>query len=121
MTLEELALWRRLRGNALGWRIRRQEPIGRYIVDSVCHARRLVIEVDGDWHHWRRSDEERRLYLERLGYRVLRFSNRQVRFELEQVVRAIRAHLEDPALGRAGHLSDSDLVRSPRRGEYPTP
>ena len=80
-TCAATSLWKRerfgkrLRRNAFGWRFRRQEPIGPYIVDFVCHSRWLVIEVDGDWHHWRRVDEERRLYLERLGYRVLRFSN----------------------------------------------
>jgi very-short-patch-repair endonuclease len=95
LTLEERALWHRLRGSALGWRFRRQEPIGPYIVDFVCHARWLVVEIDGEWHYWRRVDEERRRYLKQLGYQVLRFSNWQVRFELEQVIRAIHVHLEN--------------------------
>ena len=48
MTYPEQKLWRRLR--KLDAHIRRQAPLGRYIVDFVCHRACLVIEVDGGIH-----------------------------------------------------------------------
>lgn len=58
----------------MGWRFRRQEPIGPYIVDFVCVTGRLVIEMDGEGHGGP-YDRQRDAYLERLGFRVLRFEN----------------------------------------------
>ena len=50
-TEAEKALWRHLRGKQFGGlKFRRQEPIGPYIVDFVCYARSVVIEVDGGQH-----------------------------------------------------------------------
>jgi Protein of unknown function (DUF559) len=41
-------IWSALRGHRTnGASFRRQTPIGPYIVDFVCHAARLVIEIDG--------------------------------------------------------------------------
>lgn len=41
----EKALWRQLRSKQMGdLKFRRQEPIGRYIVDFVCYERRLIRE-----------------------------------------------------------------------------
>ncbi len=63
-----------VRRERLGWGFRRQEPIGPYIVDFVCVTRRLVIEMDGEGHGGP-YDRKRDAYLERLGFRVLRFEN----------------------------------------------
>ncbi|MFA4915083.1 MAG: DUF559 domain-containing protein [Syntrophales bacterium] len=47
----EQKLWRYLRARQLeGLKFRRQQPIGKYIVDFVCFERGLVIEVDGGQH-----------------------------------------------------------------------
>ena len=44
-------MWMKLRElRALGFRFRRQAPIGRYIVDFVSYVSRVVIEVDGGQH-----------------------------------------------------------------------
>ena len=48
MTSAETYVWTLVRGKRLGWKFRRQEPIGPYIVDFVCIGRRLVVELDGD-------------------------------------------------------------------------
>ncbi len=46
-TEAELLLWRYLRVMQLkGLSFRRQERIGNYIGDFVCHETRLVVEVD---------------------------------------------------------------------------
>src|ERR1700712_4878786 len=47
----ERILWSELRDHRLnGAGFRRQVPIGNYIADFVCHAARLVIELDGGQH-----------------------------------------------------------------------
>jgi len=47
-TRTEAKLWERLRHFDI--RIRRQAPIGAYVVDFACLRARLVIEVDGGVH-----------------------------------------------------------------------
>jgi very-short-patch-repair endonuclease len=75
----ERILWSELRGNRLnGASFRRQVPIERYIADFVCHAAKLVIELDGGQHfsdEGERADQRRSAVIEAKGFRVLRFSN----------------------------------------------
>ena len=50
-TEAERRLWALLRDRRLArYKFRRQVPIGRYIVDTVCTERRLIIELDGSQH-----------------------------------------------------------------------
>ena len=80
----ERALWRSLRSaRFLGYPFRRQQPMGPYIVDFVCRSARLVIEVDGG-HHAAQvlRDRKRSAWLRGLGYRVIRFTDREVLTEL---------------------------------------
>src|SRR5690349_19824573 len=80
MTRAETLLWRYLKANHFdGLSFRRQTPMGRYIVDFVCHAARMVIELDGDTHDFeaqRHGDGERDAWLASRGYVVQRFSNK---------------------------------------------
>ena len=74
----------------LGYRFRRQAPIGPYIVDFVCFENRLVIEVDGGQHVERADyDAERTAWLESAGFRVIRFWNNQVLQEKDAIREAI--------------------------------
>lgn len=50
MTPAEEVLWKRLRNRQLGFKVRRQHPIGRFITDFYCAEARLAIEIDGDTH-----------------------------------------------------------------------
>ena len=77
-TSAEDILWWELRNGRLGFRFRRQEPIGPYIADFLCKAARLVVEVDGDTHRNDAVDAARDRDLEALGYRVIRFSNSEI-------------------------------------------
>ena len=75
-TYGEQKLWKALRQTDLHFR--RQAPFGSYIVDFVCHAHRLIIEVDGGVHRSERvaaRDVEREAWLVGRGYRVVRVSN----------------------------------------------
>jgi very-short-patch-repair endonuclease len=72
LTVSESALWLRLAGKRLGVAFRRQVPLDRYIADVVAPSVRLIVEVDGLWHHRRvAADERRNRKLVRLGYRIL--------------------------------------------------
>jgi very-short-patch-repair endonuclease len=97
-TVFERRLWRHLRGQQLeGCRFRRQHPIGRYIVDFVCLERKLVVELDGQQHSGPEGyDGKRDTWLRVQGYEVLRFSNRQLMDELENVLLTIAARLHPP-------------------------
>lgn len=71
----EKRLWRALRNRQLGnAKFRRQVSIGPYVVDFLCHEASLVIELDGGQHADRVDHDARRTaFLEKEGYRVLRF------------------------------------------------
>ena len=96
MTDAERKLWRLLRGKQIEcFRFRRQQPIGKYIVDFACLEKRLVIEVDGGQHAIHaNADRERTAWLESEGYQVLRFWNHQVlketRIVLDEIWRALQ-------------------------------
>ena len=92
LTDTERLLWRHLRAKQLeGLKFRRQEPIGRYIVDFVCHEKRIVIEVDGGQHSTDKNrDAERDKWLNKQGYKVLRFWNNEVLKNIQGVLHVIK-------------------------------
>jgi very-short-patch-repair endonuclease len=94
-TVAEGRLWRRLRQFPVsGTHFRRQVPIGPYVADFACMAARLIIEVDGSQHDRddrRQRDEARTGWLEREGYRVLRFWNNDLTANMDGVLEAIYA------------------------------
>jgi very-short-patch-repair endonuclease len=97
MTVAERMLWKDLR--RLEMNFRRQAPIGRYIVDFVHHAGRLVIEVDGPRHddiEVASRDADRTAWLNSAGYRVVRFSEKDVRERLSDIVERIVAEATPP-------------------------
>ena len=89
----EQRLWYFLRAKRfLGFKFRRQHPIGRFIVDFCCVGRRLIIELDGGQHAEQAvADARRTQNLERYGYRVLRFWDNEVLARTDEVVSAIAA------------------------------
>jgi very-short-patch-repair endonuclease len=90
-------LWRALKELPLeGTHFRRQAPIGSYVVDFFCPAKRLIIELDGGHHNddgTAEHDRERQLWLEREGYRVVRFWNSEVTADLSAVLERIYTEL----------------------------
>ena len=76
---------------------RRQKAFGCYIVDFYCSSAKLVIEIDGAQHfsdEGKEWDKNRTAYLNSLGLRVIRFTNKQVNQEFDAVCRAIDAAIE---------------------------
>lgn len=94
-TEAESLLWEQLRGNKLSVHFRRQHPIGDYIADFISIKKKLVIEVDGEYHQapeQRNVDEARTRFLNSLGYKVLRFSNDEVINDMKKVLTTIIHH-----------------------------
>ncbi len=71
--------------------------IGPYEVDFLWRAERLVVEVDGYRYHSTRAsfqaDRARDRDLQRLGFIVLRFTDRELSSKREAIVASLRAHL----------------------------
>jgi very-short-patch-repair endonuclease len=92
-TRAEKALWQALRDRRLhGFKFRRQHPIGPFTVDNVCLEKRVIVELDGEHHGLPEnsaSDAARTSFLEREGYRVLRFMNFEVLEGMDSVLHRI--------------------------------
>jgi very-short-patch-repair endonuclease len=94
-TPSEARLWSALSGKKLGVAFRRQFVVGRYIADFIAPSKRLIVEVDGEYHgRILSSDARRERFLRREGFRVLRFPADMVMDHLPVVVAFIRAELE---------------------------
>lgn len=97
-TSAEYRLWFSLRQKKLdGKSFRRQTSIENYIVDFYCHSEKLVIELDGQGHYeldGRLRDEQRDARLKELAYTVLRFENKMIFEQLENVLDTIRNHFK---------------------------
>jgi very-short-patch-repair endonuclease len=90
----EIRLWAALRSRRLaGYRFRRQHPIGPFIVDFACTKHRLIIKADGSRHIGSLADEKRTAWLQRRGWRVLRFWNNDILANTEGVLETILAAL----------------------------
>ena len=87
MTAEERHLWYDFLRD-YPCKVKKQKPIGPYIVDFFCESARLVIELDGSQHYEdaeKQYDAERTKYLERYGLMVVRFSNLEINREFRAV------------------------------------
>jgi very-short-patch-repair endonuclease len=122
LTDAERRLWWHLRYRlpSPGTHFRRQVPLGPYFADFCCLTEKLIVEADGDQHgfdHQAAHDERRTAFLEGQGFRVLRFSNREVMTSIDVVLDTILA-----ALGSATPtpVQASGLTRpSPQGGGRP--
>jgi very-short-patch-repair endonuclease len=91
MSPPEWALWRILRAHRLNdIKFSRQIECGPYYIDFGARLLRLGIELDGDSHVGReKADTDRTSFLERQGWRVIRFTNGDVMSNPDGVARAI--------------------------------
>ena len=90
MTPTEALVWEHLRDRKFhGLKFRRQHPIGPYVADFFCSELQLILEIDGAVHNnpeQRTRDRERTLFLQGLGFEVVRISNSQVESNPEQAL-----------------------------------
>lgn len=94
-TPSEDVLWQVLRNRQIaGYKFRRQQPIGPFVVDFFCAEKNLIVEVDGAIHTTQTErDQERQHLLECCGYQLLRFTATQVEQKLPYVITAIQQTL----------------------------
>ena len=95
MTAEERHLWYDFL-KQLPVTVNRQKVLGPYIVDFYCASAKLVIELDGSQHYdpeMIAQDRARGAFLNDLGLRVLRYSNREIHQQFRNVCEDILAHL----------------------------
>ena len=81
-----------------GIRFKRQHPILYFIADFYCHKAKLVIEVDGEYHNIPEQylyDKNRDAELEELGLKVIRFTNKEVLFEIEKTLYVIEKEIKE--------------------------
>ena len=99
----ERVLWREVRAHRFaGFKFKRQEPLGSYVVDFVCYEAKLIVELDGGQHtDQKEADEERTRWLASRGFRVLRFWNNDLLTNIAGVMQVIEKslHVSPPLPG----------------------
>ena len=99
-TEAESVLWQYLSNKQRkGLRFKRQHPIKYFIADFYCHSKKLIIEIDGGYHQIPEQyeyDRNRNYELEELGLKVLHFTNEQVFFDIENIIKIIDNELTTP-------------------------
>jgi cyclase len=102
LTAAEQTFWLRLKENFPAYRFRKQHPISIYIADFYCHKLKLIIEIDGPIHDSLEAtlnDEKRQKDLENLNLTVIRFTNEQIKNDIENVIKVISSIIEKSTLG----------------------
>lgn len=97
-TFAEVLLWNELKNKQInGYDFHRQKPILNYILDFFCSELKLAIEVDGITHDNEESssnDIERQKAVEALGISFLRFSDEDIKTQIEGVVKEKEPYIE---------------------------
>jgi leucyl-tRNA synthetase len=109
-TAAENILWQEVRNNKLGYKIRRQHAIGIFIGDFVCLDKRLVIEIDGEYHLANKEyDVARTAFLKDEGFNVIRFTNEEVIEDIKKVLGEIKFNLDQsPSIKESNPLSSGE-------------
>ena len=96
-TEAEKLMWNHLRfWQVDGYKFRRQQPLGKYIVDFVCLEKKLIIELDGGQHAEQvEYDSTRDGWLGAQGFRIIRFWNNDVLKNSDGVKQEILTALQD--------------------------
>ena len=87
MTDEEKHLWYDFL-KKLPFTVNRQKNIGNYIVDFYINSKNVVIELDGSQHlseEHEKSDKKRDGELNKLGLRVIRYTNDDIKKHFYEV------------------------------------
>jgi very-short-patch-repair endonuclease len=99
-TLGEVLFWGAVRKKQLGFEFHRQVPVGGFIVDFFCHEKMLAVEIDGSSHddeEQMERDARRQRQSEQKGIHVFRFTEHDVRDNLDGVVSTLLDWINDTA------------------------
>jgi chorismate synthase/very-short-patch-repair endonuclease len=120
-TKAEEKLWEEVRNrNIGGYKFRRQHPVEGFIPDFICLEKKLIIEVDGDYHNeeeQQQYDAARTNWLNAFDYEMLRFTNEEVLNDTISVVKKITEALAKQKSSFKKSGADSPLLRRGVRGE----
>jgi len=112
-TNTEQYLWKHLRNRQVeGFKFRRQQQLGKHIVDFVNLENKVVVEADGGQHVHNSNDKIRDEWLRAEGYKVLRFWDNEVFNNLESVLEFIRDDLLTP------HPNPNPLPQGERENNF---
>ena len=91
-TLSEVLLWKHLNKKQIeGYQFLRQKPLNNYIVDFYCPRLKLIVEIDGSSHNTKQEyDSLRDEHFKLKGLHTLRFTDLDVKNNIEAVIREIR-------------------------------
>ena len=96
-TPQELKIWNLLRNRQFhNLKFKRQYPSGDYIVDFVCIEKFLIIEIDGGQHNEEsniQKDIQRSKYLESRGFKVIRFWNNDIDYNLDAIFEELENYI----------------------------
>ncbi len=111
MTDGERLLWQRLRGEQLGFKFRRQHPLGAYVADFACLAPKLIVELDGSQHADQQAyDAKRDMFFRSYGFDVMRFPANLPFSDLQSMTQAIYDRVAELA-------SAAPIPTFPQRGK----
>ena len=93
LSMPEAQLWSRLRARPPGQPVlRRQHPIGPYVLDFYGAKARLAIEIDGVSHDMGdrpHADERRDAWLKKHGVTVMRIPAAELRYHFDEAADAV--------------------------------
>ncbi|MGE5106701.1 MAG: DUF559 domain-containing protein, partial [Sphingobacteriales bacterium] len=122
-THEEDLLWQKLRSDKTGFHFRRQHIIGSYIVDFACIDRMLTIEVDGGYHNepeQKEYDKARTAWLNERGFTEIRFTNEEIRNNIDLIVERIKQKLNSLPSAKQVSPAGGDLEGALKLRVYTT-
>lgn len=96
--LPEVLLWKKIKNKNVGVEFHRQVPLDNYIVDFYCHELMLAIEIDGNSHDYSEvqvNDLLRQETLEKLGVSFIRFNDKDVKKNMNQVMYVLQLKIEE--------------------------
>lgn len=96
--MTEVILWSNVlnKKQLRGYSFLRQRPVGNYIVDFFSKDLKLIVELDGEIHKFRKSkDRDRDNKLKEYGYSIIRFDNEDILHGLPNVIRTLEVFIDE--------------------------
>ena len=108
MTPQEVKLWQYIKNEQLGVKFRRQYSIdNKYIADFVCLEKKLIIEIDGGQHNDSFSDVQRTFYIEKEGFKIIRFWNNEIDKNIEGCIKLLKDEIKNICSPCGGNDTES--------------
>lgn len=120
-TVAEDKLWQEVRNRKIdGFKFRRQHPIAGFIPDFVCLEKKLIVEIDGEYHDKEQQvkfDSARTEWLNENDYSLLRFSNKEVLEQISSVLEKIKEALKKERNLKPSDAGSPSLLERELEGE----